>query len=118
ILDYESVKHIQDPEPIIIVPENLSGHIPKVVDFLRRYPYRDHSVRRLKRFRTIKFEEKITLNKKSELLNRKATLGRLINELKYLYDNNDIDIDKYMELLEKYKTKINDLNSAIEMLHM
>ena len=118
ILDYESVKHIQDPEPIIIVPENLSGHIPKVVDFLRRYPYRDHSVKRLKRFRTIKFEEKITLNKKSELLNRKATLGRLINELKYLYDNNDIDIDKYMELLEKYKTKINDLNSAIETLNI
>ena len=118
ILDYESVKHIQDPEPIIIVPENLSGHIPKVVDFLRRYPYRDHSARRLKRFRTIKFEEKITLNKKSELLNRKATLGRLINELKYLYDNNDIDIDKYMELLEKYKTKINDLNSAIETLNI
>jgi hypothetical protein len=118
ILNYDSVKHIQDPEPIIIVPENLSEHIPKVVDFLRRYPYRDHSVSRLKRFRTIKFEEKITLNKKSELLNRKATLGRLINELKYLYDNNDIDIDKYMELLEKYKTKINDLNSAIEMLHM
>ncbi len=117
ILDYEHIKHIQDPEPIIIVPENLPEHVPKVIDFLRRYPYRDHSVKRLKRFRTIKFEEKISINKKSELFNKKATLGRLIKELKYLYDNNDIDIDKYMELLEKYKTKVNDINSAIEMLN-
>jgi hypothetical protein len=117
ILDYEGVKHIQDPEPIIIVPENLSEHIPKVVNYLRRYSYRDHSVKRLKRFRSIKFEEKIAINKKSELLNKKATLGRLVKEIKYLYDNNDIDIDKYMELLEKYKSKIYNLNTAIELLN-
>jgi len=117
ILNYENVKHIQDPNPIIIVPENLSEHIPKVVLYLRRYNYRDHGVKRLKRFRSIKFEEKIVLNKKSELLNRKAALGRLINELQYLYDNNDIDIDKYMELLEKYTIKINDINSAVEELN-
>ncbi len=114
ILDYKNVKNIQDPDPIIIVPENLSEHVPKVVCFLRRYSYRDHSVKRLKRFRSMQFEEKIVLNKKSGLLNRKAALGRLINELEYLYDNNDIDIDKYMELLEKYRIKINDINSAIE----
>jgi len=117
ILDYENVKYIQDPNPIIIVPENLSEHVPKVVSFLRRYNYRDHSVKRLKRFRSIKFEEKIKINKKSELLNRKAAFGRLINELQYLYDNNDIDIDKYMELLEKYTIKINDINSAVEELN-
>ena len=34
-LDYEEIKKIQDPEPIIIIPENLAPFVPKYINLLK-----------------------------------------------------------------------------------
>ena len=51
-----------------------------------------------------------------KLLNVKAGIGRTIQELKVIYENNDLDINKFIELLEKYSIRLKMVENEIEKL--
>ena len=115
-LDYEEIKKIQDPEPIIIIPENLAPFVPKNIIYLTKFVPKDLNVKRFKVYQRKKLEEKIPYSKKEKLIDQKAGVVRTINELKLLQENKEIDIEKFAELMEKYSTKLKMIDSAIEKL--
>ncbi|GAG16157.1 unnamed protein product, partial [marine sediment metagenome] len=51
-----------------------------------------------------------------KLIDQKAGVVRTINELKLLKEKNEIDIEKFAELMEKYSTKLTMIDSAIEKI--
>ena len=51
-----------------------------------------------------------------KLIDRKTGVVRTINELKLLQENNEIEVEKFAELMEKYSTKLKMIDSAIEKL--
>ena len=115
-LDYENIKKIQDPEPIIIIPENLAPFVPKNTVYLTKFVPKDLNVKRFKEFMSKKLEPKITYSKREKLIDKKAGIVRTINELKILRENNEITVEKFAELMEKYTTKLNMIDTAIEKL--
>ncbi|TXT59283.1 MAG: hypothetical protein BAJALOKI2v1_230028 [Promethearchaeota archaeon] len=115
-LDYEDIKRIQDPEPIIIVPENLAPFVPKSTVYLTKFVPKDLNIKRFKNFQNKKLEKKIPYSKKEKLLDKKAGVLRTINELKVLKEENEIDVDKFAKLMEKYSTKLKMIDTAIEKL--
>ena len=119
LLDYEDIKRIQDPEPIIIIPENLAPFVPKSTIYLTKFVPKDLNIKRFKSFQKKKLEQKIPYSKRERLMDKKAGIVRTINELKLLKENKEIDIEKYTELLEKYSTKLKMIETATENLaHM
>ncbi|MBY9003418.1 MAG: hypothetical protein KGD73_05555 [Candidatus Lokiarchaeota archaeon] len=115
-LDYEEIKRIQDPEPIIVIPENLAPFVPKSTIFLTKFVPKDLNVKRFKSFTQKKLEQKIPYSKKEKLIDQKAGIVRTINELKTLRESNEITIEKYAELMEKYSVKLKMIETAIEKL--
>ncbi len=115
-LKYEEVKKIQDPEPVIVVPENLAPFVPKSTVYLTKFVPKDVNEKRFIKFKKKTLEKKIPYTKKEKLLDKKAGILRTINELKLLRENNEIDMDKYTELTEKYSTKIIMIDTAIGKL--
>jgi len=115
-LDYENIKKIQDPEPIIIIPENLAPFVPKSTIYLTKFVPKDLNIKRFKSFQKKRLEQKIPYSKKEKLIDKKAGIVRTINELKALRENNEIEIEKYAELMEKYSTKLKMIDTAIEKL--
>lgn len=115
-LDYDAIKKIQDPEPIIIIPENLAPFVPKSVIYLTKFVPKDLNIKRFKSYQKKKLDEKIPYSKKEKLIDKKAGVVRTINELKLLQENSEIDMDKFAELMEKYSTKLKMIDSAIEKL--
>ena len=116
LLDYEEIKRIQDPEPIIIIPENLAPFVPKSTIYLTKFVPKDLNIKRFKSFQKKKLEQKIPYSKRERLMDKKAGVVRTINELKLLKENKEIDIEKYTELLEKYSTKLKMIETATEKL--
>jgi hypothetical protein len=114
--DYNETKAVQDYEPIIIIPENLALILPKSLTFLTKYPPKDVNVKRIKKFRDLTSNSYHSLNKKQELLNFKSGIGRTIRQIHFLYDNNDIEVDKYVELLEKYNIRQKMIDGEIANL--
>ncbi|TFF90224.1 MAG: hypothetical protein EU548_04085 [Promethearchaeota archaeon] len=115
-LTYEEIKKIQDPEPIIIVPENLAPFVPKSTVYLTQFVPKDLNEKRFKNFKRQKLEKKIPYSKREKLLDKKAGILRTINELKVLREDKEIDVEKYAELMEKYSTKLKMIDSAIDKL--
>ncbi|MFX1303836.1 MAG: hypothetical protein ACFE9X_10790 [Promethearchaeota archaeon] len=115
-LEYEEIKKIQDPEPIIIIPENLAPFVPKNIIYLTKFVPKDLNIKRFKSYQRKKLEEKIPYSKKEKLIDKKAGVVRTINELKSLKESNEIEVDKFAELMEKYSTKLKMIDSAIEKL--
>ncbi|MFX0007688.1 MAG: helix-hairpin-helix domain-containing protein [Promethearchaeota archaeon] len=107
---------IQDPEPLIIVPENLAPFIPRTTNFLTKYNQSDLNFDAYRRYKNIMSDVLIDYNKIQELQNNKAGIGRTLKQLKVLYENNDIDINSFTELYEKYSIKLESLESAIQNL--
>jgi hypothetical protein len=116
LLDYEEIKKIQDPEPIIIIPENLAPFVPKSIIYLTKFVPKDLNIKRFKSYQKKKLEEKIPYSKKEKLIDKKAGVIRTINELKLLKENNEIEVEKFAELMEKYSTKLKMIGSALEKL--
>ena len=116
LLDYEEIKRIQDPEPIIIIPENLAPFVPKSTIYLTKFVPKDLNIKRFKSYQKKKLEQKIPYSKRERLIDKKAGIVRTINELKLLKENKEIDIEKFAELLEKYTVKLNMIDTAIEKL--
>jgi len=115
-LDYEEIKKIQDPEPIIIIPENLAPFVPKSIIYLTKFVPKDLNIKRFKSYQKKKLEEKIPYSKKEKLIDKKAGVVRTITELKLLKENNEIEVEKFAELMEKYSTKLKMIDSALEKL--
>jgi hypothetical protein len=115
-LNYEEIKKIQDPEPIIIIPENLAPFVPKSIIYLTKFVPKDLNIKRFKSYQKKKLEEKIPYSKKEKLIDQKAGVVRTINELKLLKENSEIDIEKFANLMEKYSIKLKMIDSAIEKL--
>lgn len=115
-LDYEEIKRIQDPEPVIVIPENLAPFVPKSTVYLTKFIPKDLNIKRFKNFQKKKLEKKIPYSKKEKLLDKKAGIIRTVNELKLMKENNEIDIDKFAELMEKYNTKLQMIETATEKL--
>ncbi|TFG08570.1 MAG: hypothetical protein EU539_02025 [Promethearchaeota archaeon] len=115
-LDYEEIKRIQDPEPVIVVPENLAPFVPKSTVFLTKFVPKDLNIRRFKNFQKKKLDKKIPYSKKEKLLDKKAGIIRTINELKTLNENEEIELERFAELMEKYSTKLEMIDTAIEKL--
>ncbi|MFX0047937.1 MAG: hypothetical protein ACFE8G_07190 [Candidatus Hermodarchaeota archaeon] len=115
-LDYEEIKRIQDPEPIIIIPENLAPFVPKSTIYLTKFVPKDLNIKRFKSFQKKKIEQKIPYSRRERLIDKKAGIVRTINELKVLKENKEIDVEKFAELMEKYSTKLKMIETAIEKL--
>lgn len=107
---------IQDPEPLIIVPENLAPFIPRTTNFLTKYKQTDINFDAYLRYKNLMSDVLVNFNRIDELKNSKAGIGRTIKQLKILYENNDIDINSFTELFEKYSIKLEAIESAIQNL--
>ncbi|MFX1357669.1 MAG: hypothetical protein ACFFA8_10310 [Promethearchaeota archaeon] len=115
-LEYEEVKKIQDPEPIIVIPENLAPFVPKTTIYLTKFVPKDLNIKRFKSFQKKKIEQKIPYSKKEKLIDKRAAVVRTLNELKALRESNEIEIEKFAELTEKYSTKLKMIDTAMEKL--
>jgi hypothetical protein len=115
LYDTEALK-IQDPEPLIIIPENLAPFIPRTTNFLTKYKQSDLNFDAYLRYKNLMSDVLINFDKIDELKNNKAGIGRTLKQLKILYDNNDIDINSFTELFEKYSIKLEAIEYAIRNL--
>ena len=106
VLSYHLLKDIKNPEPFITVPENLAEELPRTTLYLSNIKPIDVNVEIYRKYKMKNLDKPNPIKKKEELLSKKTALGRTIKELKSLYDNNDIDINKYTELFELYTTKL------------
>ncbi|MFX1449032.1 MAG: helix-hairpin-helix domain-containing protein [Promethearchaeota archaeon] len=116
LIDDNEALEIQDPEPLIIVPENLAPFIPRTTNFLTQYKPTDLDFNAYLRYKNLMSDVLVNFNKIDELKNSKAGVGRTIKQLKVLYENNDIDINSFTELFEKYSIKLETIESAIQKL--
>jgi hypothetical protein len=116
LIDESEALEIQDPEPLIIVPENLAPFIPRTTNYLTKYKQTDLNFDAYLRYKNLMSDVLVNFNKIDELKNSKAGIGRTIKQLKILYENNDIDINSFTELFEKYSIKLETIESAIQNL--
>ncbi|NVM46399.1 MAG: hypothetical protein HWN79_15930, partial [Candidatus Lokiarchaeota archaeon] len=115
IEDNEAMK-FQDPEPLIIVPENLAPFLPRTTNYLTQYKPKDLNFYAYRRYKDLLSEISVDYNKMDELQNKKAGIGRTLKQLRVLYDNNDIDISEFTHLFEKYSTRLVTIENVIEKL--
>jgi hypothetical protein len=116
VLNFEEIKYIADPDPFIVVPENLAPILPKTTLYLSKFTPLDVNVKLFREYKQKRLKKRYPENKKKELLIKKAGIGRTIKQLKVLFESNDLDINKFVELMEKYKTKIVKIEHALENL--
>jgi len=115
INDNEAMK-LQDPEPLIIIPENLAPFLPRTTNYLTQYKPKDLNFHAYRRYKDLLSEISVDYNKMDELQNKKAGIGRTLKQLGVLYDNNDIDISEYTHLFEKYSTILATIENVLEKL--
>ena len=116
IINDKEAFEIQDPEPLIIIPENLAPFIPRTTNFLVKDRQVDLNFDAYLRYKNLMSDVLLNFNKIDELQNSKAGIGRTLKQLKILYENNDIDINNFTELFEKYSIKLEGIESAIQNL--
>jgi hypothetical protein len=116
LIDDNKALEIQDPEPLIIVPENLAPFIPRTTNFLTKSKPSDLNFDAYLRYKNLMSDVLINMDKIDELKNKKAGIGRTMKQLKILYDNTDIDINSFTELYEKYSIKLETIENAIRNL--
>ena len=113
VINSNQAEKIQDPEPFIAIPENMSYCVPKFTKFLTNYPTT------IIEKQSMDYVDSEQSNKKSEIRNlrdNKAGMGRTLKQIKELYENGDIDIHQFSELYEKYSTKISSIETKIRQL--
>jgi len=116
ILSYNDIKNVQNPEAFIAVPENVGHFYPRSTMYLTKYQPRDLNYGRFKEYKISKLDLGSRQSKIEKLLNQKAGIGRTIKQLKFLYGKNDIDINIFFELLEKYEIKLEMIERSLEKL--
>ncbi|MHA1192272.1 MAG: hypothetical protein ACTSP9_08255 [Promethearchaeota archaeon] len=113
LIDSTMAEKIQDPEPFIAIPENLSFCMPKSTKFLTNYP---NTVMEKKSMDFVNSEQASKPNDPNILKNQKAGIGRTIKQIRILYESGDIDVNKFTELFEKYSTRIIEIEEKISHL--
>ncbi|MFX1393615.1 MAG: helix-hairpin-helix domain-containing protein [Promethearchaeota archaeon] len=116
ILEYNKIKEIQEIDPFIAIPENLAPFVPRTTLYLTNYSPHHLEFNTFKQFKHKSLERDFHFSKLKKLQNKKAGIGRVIKELKFLYENNDININMFSELLEKYSIELKMVESAIAKL--
>jgi len=116
VIDDDQAMEIEDPEPLIIIPENLAPFIPRTTNFLTQYKQSELNFDAYLRYKNLISNVTVNFNKVDELRNNKAGIGRTLKQIKLLYENNDIDINTFTELLEKYNIKLETIEKAIQNL--
>ena len=114
LIDSTMAEKIQDPEPFIAIPENLSFCMPKSTKFLTNYP---NTVMEKKSMDFVNSEQAFKPNDPNTLKNQKAGIGRTIKQIRILYENGDIDVNKFTELFEKYSTRIIEIEERLSQLN-
>ncbi|MFX1497776.1 MAG: hypothetical protein ACFFBH_09635 [Promethearchaeota archaeon] len=109
-------KRIDDPEPIVIIPENTPLIAPKSTMYLTKFPSTRLEQSELQELLKFKPDTKFRINEFESLRNEKAAIGRVIKQLQFLYDNRDIDISTFSELFEKYSKKEKMVQEALEKI--
>lgn len=115
-LPYEKIKKIQDPEPIIIIPENLAPFVPKATIYLSKIVPKDLNITRFKKFKNKKIEKKTSYSELEKLESEKFGISRTILELKKMKKEGEISLEDYTEQYEKYKKKLNEIETKIKNL--
>ena len=115
INDKKAIK-IQDPYPFIIAPENVAPFLPRTTQFLTRFKSRDLDFRSYWIYKNLISDMIFDFNKLEYLKNKKSAVGRTLKELKVLYENNDIDINMFTYLLEKYSNKLKMIENEVDKL--
>ena len=113
INDKKAIK-IQDPYPFIIAPENLAPFLPRTTQYLTKFNPRDFDFRSYSIYKNMISDMIYDHDKLDYLKNKKSAIGRTLKELKILYENNDIDINMFIYLLEKYSLKLNSIQNEID----
>ncbi|MFX1356202.1 MAG: hypothetical protein ACFFA8_02875 [Promethearchaeota archaeon] len=113
LIDFNEANKIPDPEPFIAIPENTSYCIPKFTKYLMNFP---STMLEKKSIKNVSLEQASKSNELNTLINQKSGIGRTMKQLKFLYQNGDIDINTFTELFEKYSTKEKDIEARIEEL--
>ena len=109
-------KMIQDPEPIVIIPENVSFIAPKSTMYLTRFPSTRLEQNELQELLMFNTDTKFRINEFESLRNEKTAIGRVIKQLHFLYDKRDIDINTFSELFEKYSKKEQIVEEAMQKI--
>ncbi|MFW9785471.1 MAG: hypothetical protein ACFFFB_24530 [Candidatus Heimdallarchaeota archaeon] len=107
-------KMIENPEPIIIIPENVPFIAPKSTMYLTKFPSTKLEQNELQELLKFNTDTKFRINEFESLRNEKAAIGRVIKQLQFLYDNRDIDISTFSELFEKYSKKEKIVEEALQ----
>lgn len=115
-LPYEKIKKIQDPEPVIIIPENLAPFVPKATIYLSKIVPKDLNITRFKKFKNKRIEKKTSYSEQEKLESQKFGISRTILELKKMKKEGEIGLENYTELYEKYKNKLNEIEIKIKNL--
>ena len=113
LIDSTMAEKIQDPEPFIAIPDNLSFCMPKSTKFLTNYP---NTIMEKKSMDFVNSEQASKPNDPNTLKNQKAGIGRTIKQIRILYESGDIDVNKFTELFEKYSTRIIEIEEKISQL--
>ena len=111
-LPYEKIKKIQDPEPIIIIPENLAPFVPKATIYLSKIVPKDLNFTRFKKYKG----KRVGNSEHEELESQKFGVSRTILELKKMKKEGEISLEDYTEQFEKYKKKLNEIETKIKNL--
>lgn len=77
IYDTEALA-IQDPEPFIIIPENLAPFIPRTINYLTKYKQADLNFDAYLRYKNLMSDVLLNFNKIDDLQNNKAGIGRTL----------------------------------------
>ena len=99
VINSNQAEKIQDPEPFIAIPENMSYCIPKFTKFLTNYPT---TIIEKQSIDYVDSEQSNKTNEIRTLKDKKAGMGRTLKQIKELY--------------EKYSTKISSIETKIKHL--
>jgi len=115
-LPYDKIKKIQDPEPIIIIPENLAPFVPKATIYLSRIIPKDLNVARFNKFKDKKVEKKTSYSELDKMESEKFAIQRTLLELKKMRRDKEINVEEYTEQYQKYTQKLSEIETKINNL--
>ena len=115
-LPYDKIKKIQDPEPIIIIPENLAPFVPKATIYLSRIIPKDLNVARFNKFKDKKVEKKTSYSELDRMESEKFAIQRTLLELKKMRRDKEINVEEYTEQYQKYTQKLSEIETKINNL--
>ena len=116
VMESEDLKKIEEIEPLIAIPENIAPFVPQCTNYLTKFKPKHIEFQSYREFKNVKIENKDKVDDVEKLKIDIKTIKRTIKELKYLYNSNDIEINKFTELIEKYTHKLKTSESELRKL--